>query len=439
MKDDAYPSLGTANYALALLFIAYIFSFIDRQILTLLVGPIREDFGITDFEFSLLQGTAFAIMYTLVGLPMGRLADKHSRRLIVSASVAFWSLMTAAGGLTQSFNQMFAARMGIGAGEAGLAPAAYSLISDSYRREHVGMAMSVYKSAVKIGAGLALVIGGFLFDYFDSLGTISLPVIGVLKPWQATLITVGAPGLLVAALLLTINEPSRKGMMTAQGDAHSPSVREVGAYIWARKRLYLSLCFGSSLMAMGQYGSGAWYPEFFVRNYGYSKSEAGSAFGLIVITAGTLGVVMGAVIAGWLERRGHTDSYVRAILITSLIAVPLTVAAPLMGSDIGTLLMLWPATLFVGSYLGVMAVSFVVVTPNQLRGQVTAFYIFVTNILGMALGTSVLAAFTDFLYQDDNALHYSIATANALFYPAAGLLFWICLPAYRRAVEEAKS
>ncbi len=140
---EDYPELGPASYALGLLFIAYIFSFIDRQILALLVGPIREDFGISDFQYSLLQGAAFALLYTFAGLPIGRLADHYSRRLIISASVFFWSLTTVGCGLTNNFTQLFAARMGVGAGEAGLAPPAYSLILDSFRPRHVGYAMSV--------------------------------------------------------------------------------------------------------------------------------------------------------------------------------------------------------------------------------------------------------------------------------------------------------
>ena len=157
--QDTYPSIGSASYCLGLLFTAYILSFIDRQILSLLVGPIRADFGISDFEYSLLAGAAFAVLYAIAGLPLGRLADRYSRRLIVSGSVFFWSIMTVTCGLTQNFSQLFVARMGVGAGEAGLSPPAYSLILDSFRPAHVGYAMSFYKLGVKIGAGLALVVG----------------------------------------------------------------------------------------------------------------------------------------------------------------------------------------------------------------------------------------------------------------------------------------
>lgn len=434
---DAYPTLSAANYALGLLFVAYIFSFIDRQILALLVGPIRAEFGISDFQYSLLQGAAFALLYTVAGLPIGRLADRYSRKLIVSVSVCFWSLMTMYCGVTRSYTELFIARMGVGAGEAGLAPPAYSLILDSFRPAQVGYAMSFYKLGVQVGAGLALVVGGVLYDYFDALGGLQVPLFGLLKPWQATLICVGAPGLLLSLLMLTMREPSRKGLVTGTTteDPQLP-LRTIAAFMWQRRRVFLSLFFGSSLMAMAGYGNAAWYPEFLVRNYGFSKSEAGAAYGTIILSAGSLGIMLGAWFARRLEGHGYSDAYVRTIAITALLTLIPAVYAPLSGDAQVTLLVLWPAVLLGASYMGVLAVSFVVITPNQMRGQITAVYIFVTNILGMALGTSVLAAFTDFLYQDDGLLHYSIATANALFYPAAALLFWYCLPAYRACIAE---
>ncbi len=187
----------------------------------------------------------------------------------------------------------------------------------------------------------------------------------------------------------------------------------------------------------GQISAAEDYPELLFRNYGMSKSASGTSYGMIILTAGSLGVMFGAWIANRLQASGYKDAYVRTIFFTALLAIVPAVYAPLSGSAQTTLIVLWPAVLLGGSYLGVMAVSFVVITPNQMRGQMTALYIFVTNILGMAVGTSVLAAFTDYVYQDDGLLHYSIATVNSLFYPAAALLFWYCLPAYRKSVEES--
>ncbi len=150
--ESDYPSVGAANYGVVLLFLAYVLSFLDRNILSLLVGPIREQFGITDFQYSLLAGAAFALVYSFASLPLGRLADHYSRKLIVAASVAFWSLATAAGGLANGVGQLFASRMAVGAGEAGLAPPAYSIITDSYRPAHFGYAMSFYARPTRCAA-----------------------------------------------------------------------------------------------------------------------------------------------------------------------------------------------------------------------------------------------------------------------------------------------
>ena len=432
--ENDYPSLTTASYLLSLLFIAYIFSFIDRSILALLVGPIRDDFGITDFEFSLIQGAAFSLLYTVAGLPLGRLADRYSRKLIVSGSVFFWSAATCACGMTKNFTQLFVARMAVGAGEAGLSPPAYSLILDSFRPRHVGYAMSFYKLGVKVGAGIAFVIGGILYDYWAGVGNISVPLMGEIKPWQMTLISVGAPGALLSLLLLTVNEPPRKDLVNKEGEG--VPIKVVFRFMWQRKGVYIALFLGASMMAMAGYGTSAWYPEFFFRNYGMSKSEAGVTYGTIVLVAGSVGVMLGAWLARQLEERGYTDAYVRAIFLTSMVGAPLMSIAPLTHDPTWNVILLWPGVIIAGSYLGVLAVAMVVITPNEMRGQITAIYLFVTNILGMAVGTSVLAAFTDFLFQDDALLHYSIATACGLFYPIAAVSFWFALAPYRRAVKD---
>jgi MFS family permease len=359
--------------------------------------------------------------------------------MIVAGAVFFWSVMTVSCGLTKNFSQLFVARMGVGAGEAGLSPPAYSLILDNFRPQHVGFAMSFYKLGVKIGAGLALVVGGLLYDFYDSLDVIEIAVFGVIKPWQATIISVGAPGMLLSLLFLTVKEPSRKGLISHNGKiAAQIPLKEVVGFIWLKRRTYLCLLIGSSMMAMAQYGSGAWYPELFTRNYGLSKSEAGVSYGIIILVAGSLGIMLAAWCASFLKKRGYKDANVRTMLAASLIAIPFSTMAPLSGTADRTLMLLWPSVLLSGSYLGIMAVSIVEITPNQMRGQITAVYIFATSMIGMALGGSILAAFTDFLYQDDALLHYSIATANVIFYPIAAILFWYCLPAYRDSVDESE-
>lgn len=438
---DEYPSLASANYGLSLLFSAYVLSFLDRQILSLLVGPIRETLEISDSQYGLLMGVSFALMYAVAGLPLGRLADRFSRRAIISGSVLFWSLATCAGGLSKNFAQLFASRMGVGAGEAGLAPAAYSLIADSFRPQHFGYAMATYKLGVKIGGGLALLIGGVLYDYYAGLDELVVPVFGVLLPWQATIISVGLPGVLLSMLLLTIPEPTRKGVpasVAGAAQAQPFPMKVVLGYLWIRRAMYVNLFLGSSMLAMAGYGNAAWYPEFLSRVYGLSKSDIGLYYGSIMMVGGSIGVMGAAWVAQRLLARGHTDGYVRTIFYAALIAIPFVVGAPLAGSPTLTFLLLGPGMVLSAAYIGVMAASFSLITPNRMRGQATAIYIFCTSILGMAVGISCVAWFTDYVYRSDELLHYSLATTNAIFYPAAALLFWRCMPAYRRVVMEAE-
>src|SRR5712691_1532753 len=199
-------TLGYAWYVVLVLMVCYTLSFIDRQILSLLVGPIKRDLGITDTRVGLLQGLAFALFYTLLGLPMGRFADRGSRRNLIALGVFFWSLMTAVCSVARSFWSLFFARMGVGVGEATLAPSAFSLISDYFPRERLGTALSIYAMGIFIGSGLALIVGGTVVGAVTHLPAIDLPVLGTIASWRLTFLIVGLPGLLVGLILYTIRE-----------------------------------------------------------------------------------------------------------------------------------------------------------------------------------------------------------------------------------------
>ena len=436
MQSDDYPDLRAANIAAVLLFLTYVLSFVDRQILALMVGPIREAFDITDFQFSILHGSAFAFTYAIAGLPLGRLADRFTRVHIISGSIVFWSVATCLCGVARNFPQLFVTRMAVGIGEAGFAPAAYSIIADSYRPKHLGYAMAFLKSGVYVGSAAALVLGGVLIDFYTGIGPTQWPVIGTVQPWQATFITVGLPGLALALVILLLREPTRKGIAVTSDGGTGVTLGVVLRFLWQRKRTYLSLFVGSSMLSMAAYGSSAWYPEFFIRTYGVSRAEAGGSYGSMLFAGGLLGIMLGPWVAGLLAKR-HTDHYVRTILYATMAASVPAIAAPLAGSKTATLVLLFPALTFGSVYLGIMAASFQPITPNQMRGLTTAFYIFLTNVFGLAVGTSVMAAFTDFIYSDDAMLHYSIASANALFYPLAMILFAYGLKGYRASMAEA--
>ena len=213
---ESYPSTGYAWFVVGLLTLAYVFSFIDRQILNLMVKPIQKDLGISDTGMGLLMGASFAVFYTFFGIPLGRLADTRSRRLIICCGIAVWSLMTAGCGLTKKFWQLALMRMGVGVGEASLSPAAYSLISDYFRPELRSTAISVYSMGIYIGSGLAFILGGLVIGFTSEQESFVVPIVGAVRSWQLVFFVVGLPGLLVAVLMLAIREPARKGLRSSK-------------------------------------------------------------------------------------------------------------------------------------------------------------------------------------------------------------------------------
>ena len=314
-----------------MLTLAYIFSFIDRQILSLMVGPIQKDLGIDDIQMSLLMGLSFAVFYTLFGIPLGRLADTRSRRAIISVGIALWSIMTAGCGLARTFWQLAVMRMGVGVGEASLSPSAYSLISDYFRPERRSTAMSVYSMGIYIGSGLAFILGGFVMQLVSGQESTVLPLIGPVRSWQLVFFVVGLPGLLVSLLLLTVREPVRKGVrLKPDGSAiAAPTSRAVWSYIRMNYLTFLCLTLGTGMVALYSYGANSWIPAMLIRRYGWSQGKTGLVFGIIVAVAGTLGIVSGGRLADWLRQRGYRDSNLRVALWGSIAGLPFVLLFPL--------------------------------------------------------------------------------------------------------------
>ena len=411
------------------LILAYTISFIDRQTLTLMVGPIRETLQITDTQLSLLHGFAFALFYTIMGIPIGRMVDSRRRTWIITAGIVFWSLMTAACGLARNFAQMFIARIGVGVGEGELSPGAYSVISAYSPARQRPQALSVYLGAAYVGAGLATIIGGTLISLMPAL---SLPVVGQVEPWQAVFIAVGLPGVLVALLVFTLREPPRSGM---KAGAH-PSFREVLAYMGERKAAYALTMAGYAVTGMVWNGSVAWLPEFFKRTYGWSAGEVGLRYGLVTIAAGTLGAVCGGLLAGHRRAGGQTDANLRIGLVSLSISVPGGLFGVLAGD--ATLAMAGILGFPFGCALPVRAAAGAIqeITPNQMRGQVSAMYLFGLSFVGLGIGPTVVAYFTDSVFGADSALGYSLAAMITLAAPIAALLLILALRPYREAVAR---
>jgi MFS family permease len=436
-----YPPRRYAWYVVGVLTLAYIFSFIDRQILSLMVGPIQHDLGIGEKQMSLLMGASFAVFYTFFGIPLGRLADTRSRRGLIAAGIALWSIMTAGCGLARTFWQLALMRMGVGVGEASLSPSAYSLISDYFPPERRSTAMSVYSMGIYLGSGLAFILGGFITLLVAGRDTTPLPWVGQLRSWQIVFLAVGLPGLLIALLLLTVREPVRRGARRSDhgpGIAAPPSVAEFFAYIRANASTFLYLTLGTGLVALYGYGAYGWTPALLIRRYGWSTSQTGLVFGVIVALGGAVGIVSGGRLADWLRQRGIVDADVRVALGATALGLPFVVLFPLAASAQWAALLLVPVVALMSVPFGVAPAAIGQMMPNTMRAQATALYLFVINLLGLGLGPTIVAVLTEDVFRDKNAVHLSLLVVGVVSYTIAIILLWLALRPYRASLEYAK-
>jgi MFS family permease len=367
--------------------LVYVFSFIDRQILSLLVGPIRRDLGISDFEMSLLMGTTFALFYTFFGIPLGWLADSGSRRSLIAAGFALWSLFTAGCGLARSFTGMALARIGVGVGEASLSPAAYSLLTDYFPPRRRATALSVYGMGIYIGSGLAFLLGGVVIGVAGGQETYVLPFAGPVHTWQLVFFIVGLPGVLLALLLYTVREPYRRG----PGAGSKIPIREVLAYGGRNKLTFFCHNFGFGFIALGTYATAAWMPAFMMRVYGWPASKAGIVYGTVTLAAGSLGIVAGGWCADRLRAKGYRDATMRVALYAVIAALPLAFPIYLSRNAAVMVTALAFAGFLLAAPFGVAPAAIQQVMPNRMRAQASSSYLFINNLVGLGLGPPAVA------------------------------------------------
>ena len=438
--EEAYPPPLYAWYVVGVLTLAYVLSFIDRQILNLLVGPIERDLGINDTQMSLLMGFSFAVFYTLFGIPLGRLADSGSRRVIIAAGVAVWSLLTAGCGLARRYWELALLRMGVGVGEASLSPAAYSLITDIFRPEQRATAISVYSMGIYVGSGLAFILGGLVVKFASGREQFDLPLVGPTRAWQLIFVVVGLPGLLVSLLVLaTVREPARRGtpaVACGSGLASPVALTEVWAYLKENRATFACLNVGVACLTVSSYGMSGWVPTFFVRKYGWAPGQVGLVFGSIVAVAGTLGITAGGRLADHFRSRERTDAELWVAWLAAVAWLPFGILYPLMPDATWAAVLLAPAVFFGSVPFGLAPAAIQRMTPNPMRAQATALYLFVINLIGMGLGPTAVALVTEKVFHDPRAVDRSLLLVGLAADSAAILFLWLGLKPYRRSVED---
>ncbi|WP_332605013.1 spinster family MFS transporter [Acinetobacter sp. ESBL14] len=411
---------GYQWYVVVICMLAYILSFVDRQILSLMIEPIKHDLMLSDTQFSLLQGLAFSLFYAFMGIPIAALADKKSRIKIISIGIAFWSLATAACGLSKNFAQMFLARLGVGAGEAALSPAFYSIVTDLFPKEKLGRALGLYAIGAFIGSGLAFLIGGYVISLLKNVDSVVLPVIGQLKTWQLTFFIVGLPGVLLAlVMILTVKEPIRKGLKVDQnGQLIQASFKNSIAFIRTHRKTFFCHFIGFSFYTMMLYSLLGWAPAFYMRHFGLDASQTGYILGSIILVANTAG----ALFCGWLidhfSKKGYSDAAIRAGMIGCAALIVPSVLFTQVDNMYLSFALIFVAMFFSTFPIPASAAATQMLTPNQLRAQISAKFLLVSNLIALGVGTTAVALLTDKYFQNTLMVGNSISIVNAV----AGLL-----------------
>jgi MFS family permease len=429
---EPYPRRGTAWYALIVLTLCYTFSFVDRQILAFLVGPLKQQFDLSDTKIGLLQGLAFAIFYSTFGMPMGRLADRFSRRNIVVVGLLVWSAMTACSSAARNYIVLVITRMGVGVGEATMNPCAFSMIADYFPKERLSSALSVYMMGIQAGAGLALIIGGVVVQAIMNLPPIDLGF-GPIAPWRLTFLAVGLPGVIFVLLLLTVKEPPRRNVIREESGATVPlPLSQAITEVMARWQSMLGIALMIGCQALSNYALLQWSPTFLERVHQWPRSQSGLVLGLITLIAGCGGMYIGGRVADRWQRAGITDATLRTGLV-SLIGVGITLpAAMLMPAASATVAMLVVAVAFIGFPIGCSYAGLQFIFPNQVRGFGSAIVLFIVNLFGLGLGSALPGMFNDYLFHDGTKIGESIALTVALSATLGTIITLATLKPYRR-------
>ncbi len=414
----APPSPAYARYVLGLLFVVYVFNFVDRQILAILLEAVKQDLGVSDTAMGLLSGFAFALFYTVAGIPIARWADRGSRRDVIALGLGLWSAMTAASGLARSFVQLALARIGVGVGEAAGSPPAHSLLSDYFPPERRATALSIYATGVYVGSMLAYLGGGWMVTHFD---------------WRSAFLVVGLPGLPLALLVrLTVRELPRGQSEGRTAGPQSPPVGEV-LRVLLQRRSFICVACGGAAASLGGYGVLAWGPSFLARVHGMDSLHIGRWLGLSVGIGGAAGAMLGGALADRLARRDRRwYAWLSAATITA--AVPFALGFLFLADRRAAMASFLPFYLLANMYIGSMLTIAQGVVGLHMRATASAILLFLLNLVGLGLGPLLVGFLNDrwAARLGPGAIRYSLAVVACMGL-VAGAFF---LAAARRVRED---
>ena len=400
--DDIYRA---RHYALGILVVVYTFNFIDRQILSILLQPVKDDLGLSDTAMGMLTGFAFAAFYATLGIPIARFADRSNRRNLVAWALGIWSLMTALSGLAQNFWHLLAARIGVGIGEAGCSPPAHSMIADYYPADQRATALGIYSLGIPFGIMFGLFAGGWVNEFFG---------------WRAAFFVVGLPGILLALIVrFSLREPPR-GMAEGRADsADQPSVGETLQYLWAKKS-FRHMSFAAALTAFVGYGFITWAPSFLTRSFGMGTGEIGTWFGLILGIPGGIGIALGGYLA---DRFGAHDPkwFLWTTAVALIICVPLNIVVFISTNSTTALLAMILPVLLGNFYQATTFSQTQGISALRMRAVAAGILLFIINIIGLGLGPQLVGILSDVLNTEygDESLRYALLICSLVYVWAA--------------------
>lgn len=435
-EDD--PKLGRLYpwYVVGVLAVIIVFSYLDRQIIVMLVDPIRKDLGISEVQISLLSGFAFAFIYAVCGIPLGWAADCFSRRLIIFAGIIFWGLATVSCGFAASFGQLFLGRVGVGIGEAVLSPCIYSIVADIFPKKRLVFATSIMALGSPIGMGLSFLIGGWIASMGAHGDMVALPLIGQVSAWQAAFIIAGLPGPLLALLMLTINEPVRRNSIKVRAGTTPMKFTRFFRDNWKFLSCYI---FGFGLLAMGLFATQSWGAVYLSRVFGWSGTQIGATFGVAIGLGISLALIFGGLAVDYFYTRGMKDAHMRLYAIASIVVLPIAVGSIALHDPwiflVGVFV--WQVIISGSTIAGVAAMQ--LVTPNEFRGRLIGMSFFVSLVGGLGLGPLFVAMLTQYVFREDDMVGWSLAISLAFIYPAAAFILWKGAKYMREFVKVGKA
>jgi MFS family permease len=410
-----------AYYVLGVLFVVYIFNFIDRQILAILLQPIKDDLKISDTALGFLTGFAFALFYTVAGLPLARIADRWVRRSLIAMSLATWSIMTATSGLARGFTDLAFARIGVGIGEAGATPPAHSLIADYFPPEKRATAFAVYASGIYVGVGLGFWIGGWINDAYG---------------WRMAFFVVGLPGILMALIVrFTVREPPRGLSDHAAGKTQEYTIREVWRF-FSTLPAARNVSLAGGFHAFVGYGLGAWLPAFFIRVHSMTPGSLGRWLSWITALGGFIGAFAGGWIADrWVRSNPRARPYVG--LIGVLLSIPPLFFTLLLADTEIALWTLLPYNIATTLWLGPTIAVIQDLVPPSMRATASAVFLFIVTIIGLGAGPQVIGILNDLIGTPD-AIRYSLLSVAGIMNILAAWFFWKTATTLAQDLEAKK-